>query len=246
MQKYFWVFLSLFFVVVLFFTIRFGIRPKPQAQINPTTFSEMKEIGAVVYRRLFSVFRKERLVVLGTNPLLPESEEIWRGLFLTAKSDRQAWDILLQEPELKAIRPTQGMKVIPASWSREPEKWLPKIRQWLEEGQSVVIHSVTSMTSQTAQEAAIHVLEKGLGRPVFTISLLPFAVNEQQASLLQPPCPEDKQGQGQAPLGCAAQRVSQKFFRKELSKDELIAVMEKHGVMDYLLFVHRPKSFQSQ
>src|SRR3954470_22627530 len=84
-----WIFFLVSMIVStgVYFTIRYGLRPKPIPVMNATSFNQPGEIGAVIYRRLRQEIRAERVLLLGSTPELSDYDEVWTGLLKTAAAD---------------------------------------------------------------------------------------------------------------------------------------------------------------
>lgn len=220
----------------IFYTISLLLKPKPIAKMNPTSFDRPEEIGAVIYRRLRQDVRKSPLVVFGSSPWVRDYEKIWSGFLLTAYSDQKRPKRLYQEPALRMPIAIKDMEVIELDWSE-------KIEENSNPREVHVVHTVHSQSSMAFDESFV---KKRMGldpkSQILTITMVPFAVNDDQLEKIQPSCPLDQVGvSGVDHLGCLIKRVSRKFFRKDLSPDKLWAVLEQHGSREYYLFVHQPQ-----
>src|SRR5262245_22285128 len=100
MKRVLWILLALALSTGVYFTIRYGLRPKPIPILNVTEFSNGEQIGAVIYRRLRQNIRQERLVVLGSLPELAVSADVWNGFLKTAVEDKVRVDAFFQWPNL--------------------------------------------------------------------------------------------------------------------------------------------------
>ena len=59
MKRWIWFLVSIFISTGVYFTLRYGLRPKPIPVLNATEFNEAQQIGAVVYKRLRQEIRGE-------------------------------------------------------------------------------------------------------------------------------------------------------------------------------------------
>src|SRR6187200_922925 len=102
MKRWLWFLVSIVISTGVYFTLRYGLRPKPIPVLNATEFAETPQIGAVIYKRLRQEIRGERIVLLGSTPELQDYEQVWMGLLKTAVADQINIPVLFQHEGLKA------------------------------------------------------------------------------------------------------------------------------------------------
>src|SRR4051812_31508713 len=100
-KRWMWIVASIFISTGVYFTIRYGLRPKPIPVLNVTEFANAQEIGAVIYRRLRQEIRTEHILLLGSTPKLPGYADIRAGLLKTASADSLKISVVLQREGLK-------------------------------------------------------------------------------------------------------------------------------------------------
>src|SRR4051812_29815498 len=83
-KRWVWILVSIFISTGVYFTIRYGLRPKAIPVLNATEFAEVPQIGAVIYKRLRQEIRTEQLLLLGSTPELAGYEDLWVGLLKSA------------------------------------------------------------------------------------------------------------------------------------------------------------------
>src|SRR4051812_29027396 len=83
MSRWFWIAASVLISTLIYFTIRYGLSPKPIPVMNLTQFQNEEQIGADLYRRLRQNIRQERLLVLGSSADIPQIQSLWTGFLKT-------------------------------------------------------------------------------------------------------------------------------------------------------------------
>ncbi len=220
MQRWIWVIVAVCVSTAVYFTIRYGLRPKAIPVMGATEFQDLEQIGYVLYKRLRIDIRNERLIVLGVNA--PEDASVWQGLVSAAQSDGER-AVAFADPE------------------KDGPSFEDKVRAGIKSGQLVVVLGKTSDVSHLVEGNLPKRLEKVVGHPVFAISTVPFVVNPEDYEGLQSKCLEaTEQAAPLRKLECAAQKISRKNLKKKLSPKKIWAAMEQHGMKEYLLFIHRP------
>lgn len=222
----------------IFLSLKHGLGPKPVPQINPSLFAKPEEIGAVVYRRLRQVIKENHIIVLGNFPLIHNYDQIWQGFIRTAVADGVKIKTILQQPELKAM---EHIGDIPVKLVRATED-TGTIRDELlaaADGETIIIYTVPNFSSHLLASSPLVKLRSELKRPILSLTTLAFVLKKEKLADLQPPCPDGAVALTDlSPLGCASANISRKFFRKKYEEKDLMAAMEMHGALDYLLFVH--------
>lgn len=245
MQKWLWIIGFLLVVSGLGLSIRFGLKPKPVALINPTQVDIYEEAGVIAYRRLRQNLKEERVWVLGSNPLISAYPQIWNGFIAAARNDDTPVDVLYTQRELKDLRDFTGVETKSISLDEDIDSLINEIKEHIYNKKRVLVQTVLNESSHMIEGAFIYKLESALERPVISFNLLPMAVNREEMDVLQPTCPEGLSVlEGLDPLGCAAANISRKFLRKRLSAKKLWVAMEKHGLKEVLLFIHQPQGLE--
>lgn len=180
-------------------------------------FSDPGSIGNEVYRRLRQSLRAERLIVLGADPQLPEDSDIWTGFIQAAEAD--------------------GEKTVSLESATYDE---PLIRQKISAGQLVLVRSQTRQTSHFMQDSFSRRLEQVVKHPVLSISTLRLPTEAQEQDALASLCLDPTQANdGENRLRCLALRAGKKYSRRNLDPKKIWAAIERDGLREYLVFVHR-------
>ena len=222
MSRWIWIIVAFCVSTGVYFTIRYGLRPKPIPVMNPTQFETAEQIGSVVYKRLRQNIRADRVVVLGSSPGTLEDEQIWDGLAKAAMADHEAVDVL-------AVRDIT-----------DREAFFNRIQESVRARKLVLVTGVTTEVSHLVADSWTKILERQRKHPVLSIAIQRLAVTTPEYDEVQTQCLDATDDSGVNKLECAAQRVARKYLKRKLAPDQLWAVMERHGLKEYLLFIHRP------
>lgn len=233
MKRLIWTLVAVAISTGVYFTIRYGLRPKPIPVLNPTEFADLEQVGAVIYKQLRQSVRAERLLMLGSN----EDLRVWQGFFKAAAGDGEKIVVFSRGPDVGTRTAGWESVVTNAPNAELTAQVLARVRG----GQLVVVQGRTSEVTHLVPGSLGREFESLVKHPVLSISILPLALNQPERDALQPQCLETGEDpDGQRRLGCAAQRVARKFARKALPPDRIWAVAERHGLKEYLIFIHQP------
>lgn len=223
MPRWIWIVIALCVSSSVYFVIRYGLRPKPIPVMNPTEFQASDQIGIVAYKRLRQNLRAERLVVFGLDANSPREIEFLNGFIRAAENDGQK-TVSFQGESLQT-----------------PDA-LQNVGKTLREGRTLsVVAAPTSEVSHLVKGSMSGRLEKIVGHPVLSISLLPLAIDKEAYDEVQTHCLDATESQSVAQrLDCAKQRVARKYLKRHLAPEKIWAVMERHGLKEYLVFVYHP------
>ncbi len=70
-----------------FAVLRWGLRPKPIPQINPSPIEDLRQAGILAYQRLRPMIREQEVVWLLSTFLVQNPEVVWDGLKAAAAHD---------------------------------------------------------------------------------------------------------------------------------------------------------------
>jgi len=235
-----WVPLALILSVSIYFAIKWGLKPKPIPQINPTQFASPEEAGALLYRRFHPILRQEKMVVLGSAPWVRDYERVWNGFLAAAREDKRKIDTLYEDPALRPIKDFLGMKRQPLAWPSLSPELAEDLKKHLQFGRLIVIHTTFNHSSYRAEDSLTKDLEKALRRPWTALSMLTFPVNAAELENLQPPCPDEVAPTTRGDyVACTSVRISRRFMRKKLDPRLNWLASERHGLGDYFVFIHQ-------
>lgn len=225
MSRWIWIVIAFCVSTAVYFTIRYGLRPKPIPVMNPTQFESPDQIGVVVYKRLRQNIRAERVVVLGSSSNSIEDEQIWSGLRQAALADKEDVEILLFKKD------------------EDRAQFLENVQQAIKSKKLVLVIGPTEEVSHLVPNSLTKDIERLRKHPVLSVSIQRLAITSPEYDDLQTQCLDGANNDdGLKKLECASQRVARKYLKRKLAPDQIWAVMERHGLKEYLLFVHRPVS----
>jgi hypothetical protein len=223
MPRWIWIAIAFCVSTTVYFTIRYGLRPKPVPVMNPTQFETPEQIGVVIYKRLRQNVRADQLVILGSsNGEQEEDSKIWDGFDKEASAEGAS---------VETIR----MNEIGA----DKDALFKRVDDGLKAKKLVIVRGLTQEVSHLSPNSLSRDLDRQRKHPVLSISIMRLAINKADADDLQTQCLNTDEDNGRK-LDCAAQKVARKYLKRKLAADKLWAVMERHGLKEYLVFVHRP------
>lgn len=242
MSRWFWIVAAVLISTLIYFTIRYGLSPKPIPVMNLTEFKNEEEIGAVIERRLHQNIHQERLLILGSGPELKDPQSIWTGFLKTAIADKLKVDVFYQRQNSQAVPQVGDMQFETFDQAQvDSGKLVEDIKARIQRGHIVILHVSTTEASHLIKDSISKKLDSVLRQPVLSISTLPLAIDTKEEEGLQALCLDaDKDEQGHFRLSCAAYKATRKAMRKKPDPAKIWAVLERHGLKEFLLFVHRP------
>lgn len=242
MPKWFWALLALLISSGVYFSIRYGLRPKPIPQLNPTVFENPEQIGVVTYHVLRASLRQERVIVLGSAPNIPDYQVVWDGFVKAALADGIKLDNVFQREELNTPAALAGskLKVVKIA-DLGQAAFLHEVEKGYRRGELEVLHLLNIEATHLIAGTITRQLQELPSLPVISISMLPMAVREDDLEQLQTTCVDPRNdGKPEDRLGCASSRISRKYIRKRLPHDKWVAAIERYGLKEYLLYISEP------
>jgi hypothetical protein len=240
MPKWIAVALALTLSLGVYFSIRYGLRPKPIPQLNPTVFENAEQIGAIAYRALRAQLHTERVVVLGSTLSVKGYESVWNGFVKAAIADRIRIDVVFQRVDL-ALPAALANEVIRPVTIEDLTKaeFVTEVQSAYQRGQLALIHILSTESTHLLPNTVTRKLQALPNLPVVSISMLPMAVRQEDLEQIHCVDPNGDSS-NEDRLGCAASRISRRYLRKRLPHDKWVAAIERHGLKEYLLFVSEP------
>jgi hypothetical protein len=242
MPKWFWALLALLISSGIYFSIRYGLQPKPIPQLNPTVFENPEQIGIVTYHVLRASLRQERVLVLGSTPSIPGYETIWDGFIKAALADGIKIDNIFQRDQLNAPPTLKDQKIrIVKDMDIAKPSFLSEVEKGYQRGELELLHLLNLEATHLIPGTVTRRLQELPNLPVISISMLPMAVRQEDLEQLQPRCVDPRSDHDpEERLGCASSRISRKYIRKRLPHDKWVAAIERYGLKEYLLFISEP------
>jgi hypothetical protein len=244
MPKWIWIVLAFILSTSIYFSIRYGLRPKPIPQLNPTVFETPEQVGIVTYRALRASLRQERVLVLGSSLVIAKYPEIWDGFVKAATEDHVKIDVVFAREGLVSpvtLAPEIVKKVKPEELGTEA--FLNQVKSTYARGELALIYLMNDEATHLIAGTVTRKLSELPNLPVISISMLPMALREQEMEALVPHCLDPRsEDKPEEKLGCAAARISRRYLRKKLPTDKWVAAIERHGLKEYLLFVSAPQA----
>lgn len=200
-------------VVHILLLFKKGYQPPVKKIMSPSEFSRPEDIGAALARRFWVDLREKQVVVLATSKALQTGMQIWGG-FVSASKGRGI--------EFKHE-------------FTEPIDWTAVKAAVADGGGKVLLHM---SSSDTLAEVVKSQVEGAL-----LLMQAPFVVRSEDEQMLGD-CVETEnfKMRESVHLSCNSLEVSRRYYRKKLSKNKLIAVVENPSGIKQVLYVHEPEA----
>ena len=240
MSRWIWVILSVAISTFVYFTIRYGLNPKPIPLMNLTQFEDLEQMGAVVYKRVRQNMRQERVIIIGSSPEVVSEMSVWTGLLKSALSDHLNIDVVFQRRGLKELPRLGEWETIEFDQVEVVSGQLfEQIKARLQRGHLIVVRTSTIESTHLVKSSLSKELDRALRQPIMSISTLPLALEAQAEDDLQTLCLNERDADGVFRLNCAAHRAAKKALKKKPDPTKTWAVLERHGLKEFLIFVHQ-------
>jgi hypothetical protein len=242
LRRMFWFLAALSISSAVYFTIRYGLRPKPVPVMNATQFENPEQIGAVVYRRLRQEARGERLILLGSDPTWPQAEQVWSGFLKTAAADQLPIDVLYSRAGTSALEPLGTWAKKTFSNSEVQSGALSRaVQADLEAGKMVLVSDSTPQVTHLLDSSFARMLEQLAHHPVLALSTLTLSLQPEEIENLKSECLQaNADFEGWAHIHCSEARVSKLLLKKKPTREQMWSIIERHGLKEYLIFVKPP------
>ncbi len=239
MKRWLWFISSLLISTGVYFTIRYGLRPKPIPVLNATQFENAEQIGAVIYKRLRQEILVERVILLGSVEGWSGSQNLWTGFLKTAHADGLHIEYLYNEEKLPAPANVGKWDTVAFNeFAVQSGALSANVMKKLAAGKLLVIHGLTTEVSHLVKDSLSRALDTAAQHPVLSLSILTPGLKPEDLDNLQAQCLEPQSLlDGAARLSCAEARVSKVLLKKHLVAGHMWAVMERHGLKEFLIFV---------
>ena len=241
MPKWFWVLISVVVSSGIYFSIRYGLRPKPISLMKPTIFSSMEELGAVTSRRLFQPLRSEKVIVLGYDAGMKDSLLMWQGLVKAARESK----VNLQKVYYSGVQelPEYFKQFSPQVID---ENSIPQLKQELislrrRNGAILFIVPTESATHLRADSLTKKLEATAMG-PVFSISQLPLVLDLENLEKLSSSCTDLDPSDYTSRLQCVTFKYAKSQLRRKMDPHQIQGAIERYGLKEYLTFVYLPQS----
>lgn len=243
MPRWLWILLTCVISVGIYLSVRYGLRPKPIAMINPTIISEPAEMGVLVYRRIHEAIRTEKILFFGYSDAKFFSNP-FAGFIKSARAQGMNFKTVVEVSDNKKaseLSSVLGLQLA-VNWIVVPPENLVKIlKEQVAKNQVVAVVVPVDQATHLEKSGLIKQMEAELKSPIVAINFLPFYVNEDQLEQHHFDCTKPKvEMNSKEKLDCASFKISRKFLRKKLDELNYYVALEWHGLKEYLAYLHTP------
>ena len=243
MPRWLWILLTCLISSGIYLSVRYGLRPKPIAMINPTVITEPSEMGVLVYRRIHEAIRTEKILFFGYSDLKFFSTP-FSGFVRAARAGGMNFRTVIEvaEPGRSSELSTTIAVNLAISWIvTTPADFVKTLKDQLVKDQSVAVIVPVEQATHLERAGLVKQMEAELKSPIVAINFLPFYVSEEELEQLQLDCTKAKEEMNtKEKLDCATYKISRKFLRKKLDEAKYFVALEWHGLKEYLAYLHLP------
>ncbi len=237
MLRWVWVFVAVVLSSGIYFSIRYGLRPKPIPMMKPTVFADYEEMGSMLFKRLSQPIRSEKIIVLGYEPTLSEANLIWQGLLKAARSHRVQINKIYYLGSENLPGYFQSLKVEDLDLSQIESIKEQLIRAKRRNGINVFIVP-TDQATHLRKDSLTKKLESSALGPVLSLSQLPLILDSEEQEKVSSSCTELDPDDFRAKLDCTSFKFAKSQARRKLDPSKTYGALERHGLKEYLIFVH--------
>lgn len=239
MLKWLWVLIAVVLSSGIYFSIRYGLRPKPIPLMKPTHFSSLEEVGVVTFRRMFQPIRSEKVMVLGYEPSRQDSILVWQGLVKAARESGLNIQKVYYMGEEELPSYFKRFKVEPLNLGQIESLQKELIRSRRRNGIFVFIVPRDEATHLMKNSFTKRLEASSLG-PVLSISQLPLVLDPEKQEELSGACTELGKTSDQKRLQCITFKYAKSQWRRKIDPELIQGAIERYGLKEYLLFIHTP------
>lgn len=228
--------------VGVFSILKWGWEPAPVQVMKPSFFSTPEQIGAVLFRRFYSPVVEARRIALGVAPQPEWNLHVVEGFLRAAHAEKAPIEVLIAEERmpLPDQRDLEGTELIAMPTNSDS---LANLVATLERtrGKRTLIYLPSVFSTHLLMDTVVGRIEQETGERILSITVMPLALRPDQEHLIDPPCVgSERDGTGTAKLGCEVLRAGRWLYRKKLSQDQWVAVINSPKPEDYLLMISLP------
>ncbi len=243
MPRWLWILLTIIISSGIYLSVRYGLRPKPIAMINPTVIGQPIEMGPLIYNRIYEAIRTEKILFFGYSDVKIFSNP-FVGFIKAARANGMNFKTIIEVSDSK--RPNQLSTTLAlelaVNWiSVGPEDLLPILKQQMAKHEVVGVVVPVEQGTHLERSGLIKQVEAELKSPIMAINFLPFYVTENELERQSLDCSKSKDEMNtKEKLDCASLKISRKFLRKKLDELKYYVALEWHGLKEYLAYIHTP------
>ena len=221
--------------------VHYGVHPLPVEVMKPSFFDRPQEIGAVAYRRFFGAIEDKGRVVVGIPPEPDWYREILVGFLKGAATEKHAFDTIVMEEQMPALDltglpPTEVIR-LHTNTSTQAEL-VEALNRLAEAKKRTLVYMPSVFTSHLLKQSPVVRVEPLLGQGLMSITVVPLALRADQEYLVEPPCMgSERDTTNTSALGCEVLQSGRALYRKKISQDRWVAIMNAPFGDDFVLMV---------
>jgi len=234
----------LIMTVGVIFILRMGYKPAPTDIMAPSFFDQPEEIGHQAFRRFFAPLQEKNRIAIGIPPQPEWYRKVVSGFLAGAAKEGHPFEVVVQEIEMPDLdlSATPNIMVVKVHTNIDPPAEIVDVLQKLEaDHKRVLVYLPSLFTAHVLTASPIHRIERALQTNLFSISVGPLSLRADQEYLIDPPCVgTERDANGTADFGCLLMQSGRMLYRKKVSQDRFVAIMNEPKPEDYVLMISEP------
>lgn len=227
-----------FLIMVLagvFFTLKFGLQPRPLAKINISSFETPLKFAESIELRLREEIKATPILILGYQPEKPHQLELVREFLKSNKEPEMSYEAVVADEHLDL--PTEIGVSEKIDTNQKIEALAQGLKTALEQKRRVVLIVPSIYSAQLVGGNVADLLKRQYQLPIgsFTVVELP-RTREQEKEVTIPCLMKDADNTGTGSLGCAILQAGRATYRKKMPPGFRTGMMDQRGGSDFLIF----------
>jgi hypothetical protein len=230
MKNLYWLGALLVIVGGVYFSIQYGVKPKAVAVVKPSNFEKGERVGEIIYRQLFPLMEKYRIVALGQNNLAL-ANEIVEGLTTEAKYGPGFQRIVsIEETITSSSIPVTIVKRATAEVLAELTK---------DKTERILLIGLSGDTPHFHSENMISAIEATLGEKILSFSMTPFDFNIAPRGEMEEECRSQSKTYSQfSHLSCLSVKKTLWMRRdKKVDRTKPAVIIERQAEDDFVIYI---------
>lgn len=232
----YWVGAGIVLVAGIAMTIYYGVQPRPVQKITLSEFQSPNVVANSILLRLREEIQQAPILLLGFEPSEPQQVEVWKQFLINNQEKGMKFDRIVVDQFLKI------QTEFPGSDQTDTQENIDQLIQVLTDlqakGQRVAVIMPTVYTSQLIDGNVADKLKKQGHLKITSMSITDFPRSREAEKIMHFPCSvEDVDQSGLGKLGCFVAQEARTNYRKKMTHDSLVGLVDQVGMSDYLVLL---------
>lgn len=219
----------------IFFTIKFGLKPRPLAIIDLSSFGAPTQFAEAIEFRLREEIKKMPVLIFGYQPERPNQLEIIKEFIRTNTEPGMKYDTVVADENLTL--PPEVTVAEKIDSVNRVEVLASGLKAALEQNRRILILLPTVYSTQMLGGNVADILRKQYQVPFTSFSIVELPRTREEEKAVSIPCiTTDSDTSGPGVLGCAALQTGRMNYRKKREAGKWTGLMDQRGASDFLIF----------